>query len=142
MPRHCIYNSLCFVAGADRYRFVVTFFILTYLLNRPCVYCSALLLILFVSSCYWSDRCLLPNSLPHATDWLEPIGYGHSEEGSYLVHAVNETATALASAVVEDVKHRLALQHSEWTGVGAGWMRNWLGARQWRVPCVDVYVRL
>ncbi|SCO80420.1 uncharacterized protein FRV6_04633 [Fusarium oxysporum] len=37
--------------------FIFLFFICTYFLNRPCVYCSILLLILFLTSCNWSDRC-------------------------------------------------------------------------------------
>src|SRR5947207_54156 len=37
--------------------FIFLFFVCTYFLNRPCVYCSVLLVILFLSSCHWSDRC-------------------------------------------------------------------------------------
>lgn len=35
-----------------------TLLILTYIVNRPCIYCSFLLVILFASSCHWSEgRC-------------------------------------------------------------------------------------
>jgi hypothetical protein len=36
---------------------LTTLLILTYALNRPCIYCSLLLVILFASSCHWSGRC-------------------------------------------------------------------------------------
>jgi len=35
------------------------FVALTYILNRPCIYCSFLLIVLFASSCYWSDHCFI-----------------------------------------------------------------------------------
>jgi hypothetical protein len=31
--------------------------VLTWVLNKPCAYCSLLLVILFASSCHWSGRC-------------------------------------------------------------------------------------
>lgn len=69
-----------------------------------------------------------------------------SEEAvvSYLVHTINETATALAGAAVEAVKRKTLQSGSgtEWTGVGVDWVRRGLGAREWRVPCLDVVIRL
>ena len=156
--------------------FVVTFFILTYFLNRPCICtsnpvfsprlsigltflqdCSALLLILFVSSCSWRDQCLfdiysnwfetkhlaspLSSAFSNATDCSASNADGVVGEGSFLVTAINETASALAGAALEGMKRKMAYK-AEWTGIGLGWMRSFLGARQWRVPCVDVYVRL
>ncbi|KAL8856421.1 MAG: hypothetical protein Q9178_006991 [Gyalolechia marmorata] len=140
--------------------FVVTFFLLTYFLNRPCVYCSILLLILFISSCYWSDHCFfdihsnwfeprhisspIPNPLSQAHG--DPNNCTADENGtsSFLVNTVNETATTLATAAIEAVKRRVTVQNrsEEWTGVGVEWIRSWLGAREWRVPCLDVYIRL
>lgn len=29
-----------------------------------------------------------------------------------------------------------------WTGIGLNWLRNSVGRREWRLPCVDVNVRL
>lgn len=55
--------------------------------------------------------------------------------------AVNSTATALASAALEEAKKQLAIR-TEWTGIGVEWLRSLLGRREWRVPCVDVYIRL
>lgn len=55
--------------------------------------------------------------------------------------AVNNTATALAGAALEEAKKQLAMQ-TQWTGIGVEWLRSLLGRREWRVPCVDLYVRL
>ena len=146
--------------GATMYSFVVTFFFLTYYLNRPCVYCSILLLILFVSSCYWSDSCFFDLN----ADWFEPRhissvlsnpldatvshnvpavsgggvqGGGRSlgeEEVGFLVGVVNETVKAAGAAAVGGMRRN--------SGVGLEWIRSWLGGREWRVPCLDVNIRL
>ncbi|KAL8651587.1 MAG: hypothetical protein Q9210_003170 [Variospora velana] len=124
----------------------MSFFLLTYFLNRPCVYCSALLLILFISSCYWSDQCFfdihsnwfeprrissaIPNPLAQAEGASGDASFT-GEEASFLVQTVNETAAALASAAMEEIKRRAQIK-SEWTGVGMEWIRSWLGAREWR----------
>ena len=167
---------LCLISMLKLFvRFVVTFFLLTYFLNRPCICrsiyavgnrvknaetlpdCSALLLILFVSSCSWRDQCLfdiysnwfetkhlvspLSGAFFNATNCSASNVDAVVGDGSFLVAAVNETASALAGAALEEMKRRMVYK-AEWTGIGLGWMRSFLGARQWRLPCVDVYVRL
>ena len=57
------------------------------------------------------------------------------------VGALNNTAVALAGTALEEAKRRLAMR-TEWTGIGVEWLRSLLGRREWRVPCVDVYIRL
>ncbi|PSS09150.1 hypothetical protein M430DRAFT_37212 [Amorphotheca resinae ATCC 22711] len=134
--------------------FIFLFFICTYFLNRPCVYCSFLLLILFASSCHWSDHCFFDFS----SNWFEPrlqsAFTNHSssaaaaaaagprnhtlEQVEIYVGAVNNTAAALAGAATR----KLASSRAEWTGIGVEWLRSLLGKREWRLPCVDVNVRL
>lgn len=159
MHHHCGFRPR---SGIHRFRvnncirFVVSFFFLTYFLNRPCVYCSVLLLILFISSCYWSDHCFfdihsnwfeprhlsspIPNPLTQASD---RSGSATNTAGgaSFLATAINQTATALATAVAEEVGRKIDIR-PEWTGIGVEWIRSWLGAREWRIPCLDVYIRL
>lgn len=55
--------------------------------------------------------------------------------------AVNSTASALAAAALEEAKKQLAIR-AEWTGIGVEWLRSLLGRREWKIPCVDVNVRL
>lgn len=142
--KHRLYaNNVC--------SFVILFLFSTFALNRPCIYCSALLLILFASSCHWFDKCYVDlsrnwfqashtTSLPYppsqAVEWSRA-----SEDGSFLANAINETALIMGGAIVEEMKRRTMIR-PEWTGIGIGWMRSWLGTREWRLPCLDVYVRL
>jgi len=152
-------------------RFVISFFVLTYFLNRPCVYCSILLLILFASSCSWSDHCFFDIH----SNWFEPrhlssaftlpslstgestcsgssAAAGCSETGdesaaSFLLGAMNSTAAALAGAAFEEAKRRIQFSgqqvaNIEWTGIGLEWVRSLLGRREWTIPCVDVAIRL
>ncbi len=51
---------------------------------------------------------------------------------------LNTTATALAGAAAEQVSRARA----EWTGLGIEWLRSLLGRREWRIDCLDVYIRL
>ncbi|KAA8647473.1 hypothetical protein EYZ11_010410 [Aspergillus tanneri] len=151
--------------------FIVSFVTLTYVLHRPCIYCSALLLILFISSCHWSDRCFFDLR----GDWFSPrfttttnstaavADPIHSNSSmiapsetlaEYVFETVNATTKALARALVDEAQRRLALngtsssagvselRQEEWTGVGLQWLRSLLGRHEWTLPCVDVKVRL
>jgi hypothetical protein len=135
--------------------FIFLFFVCTYFLNRPCVYCSFLLLILFVTSCNWSDRCFFD----FASNWFLPRPVGNLLYGSLpsndavnlttpddlnttvsvaVAEMVNTTAGALASVVSD----RIMGAKTEWTGLGMEWLRSLLGKREWRIDCLDVYIRL
>ncbi|TVY82473.1 Uncharacterized protein LSUE1_G003624 [Lachnellula suecica] len=133
--------------------FIFSFFVCTYFLNRPCFYCSFLLLVLFASSCHWSDQCFFDFSNNwfeprHQSSALSPEAVNSSSASSnqtldqvaIYAGALNNTAAALASTALEEAKRRLA--RTEWTGVGVEWLRSLLGRREWRVPCIDVYIRL
>lgn len=128
---------------------------LTYLLHRPCIYCSALLIILFISSCHWSDRCFFD----FQRDWFSPrfvsnspgtnhsLAAGDEDESlvKYFLDTMNTTATALAEAAVEQARKRMDIAGrgtEEWTGIGLEWLRSLLGRHEWTVPCLDVKVRL
>ncbi|BCR94282.1 uncharacterized protein AKAW2_11328A [Aspergillus luchuensis] len=148
--------------------FIISFVTLTYILHRPCIYCSALLLILFISSCHWSDKCFFDlrgdwfSPRYSTTTTLDTTSSSSVNEtlASYVFETVNSTTKALAGAVVEEAQRRLALNgtlaaaassstgtvttsaHDEWTGIGLEWLRSLLGRREWTLPCVDVKVRL
>jgi hypothetical protein len=150
--------------------FILLFFICTYFLNRPCVYCSFLLLILFASSCHWSDHCFFDFSSPNgffmapspptyitavdaescaaaASEAGRAMGEGNStsvtkmvEEGMVYLSALNSTAAAKLINVAR--ARGMPLVRQEWTGIGLGWLRSLLGRREWRISCLDVTVRL
>ncbi|RTE79820.1 hypothetical protein BHE90_005657 [Fusarium euwallaceae] len=106
--------------------FIFLFFICTYFLNRPCVYCSILLLILFLTSCNWSDRCFFDFGsnwfLPRPTTAHIPDDDATETFNSTVFEMVNTTASAIARAASED----LAARRAEWTGLGIEWLRNLL----------------
>ncbi|PYI04222.1 hypothetical protein BO78DRAFT_399083 [Aspergillus sclerotiicarbonarius CBS 121057] len=137
--------------------FIISFVTLTYILHRPCIYCSALLLILFISSCHWSDKCFFDLR----GDWFSPRysttsttidPVNETTFASYVFETVNSTTKALAGAVLDEAQRRLNNNGSlsslspaaqdEWTGIGLEWLRSLLGRREWTLPCVDVKVRL
>jgi len=139
--------------------FILSFVTLTYILHRPCIYCSALLLILFISSCHWSDHCFFD----FRGDWFSPrftssrIPSGNSSGdpcfnneslAGYIMETMNSTSAALAGAAFEETKRRflnngsIEMKQEEWTGIGLEWLRSLLGRREWTLPCIDVKVRL
>ncbi|KAL4963360.1 uncharacterized protein BDV14DRAFT_176826 [Aspergillus stella-maris] len=163
--------------------FLISFVTLTYLLHRPCIYCSALLIILFASTCNWSDRCFLnlrsdwfaPRYSPYAAETTSNATfsgeYGQNASSSsllgveneslaeYVFETVNQTAKALAGAVVDETQKRLSFggvgvaegcpssmesgsAADELTGFGLEWLRSLVGRREWTLPCVDVKVRI
>lgn len=109
----------------------------TYFLNRPCIYCSFLLLILFASSCHWSGRCFIDFSTSTSradgravygyAEWFTPriyniretqpsdasgggagSGAGDGGVADFLGAAVNHTISALAGAAFEEARRRLS----------------------------------
>ncbi|KAL1837685.1 hypothetical protein VTJ49DRAFT_3511 [Mycothermus thermophilus] len=131
--------------------FIFLFFLCTYFLNRPCFYCSFLLLILFLTSCNWSDRCFLDLS----GNWFESNTSqqleGHKgQNASGGTEDLNATASAVAiemlnataGALATAAKNHLTQTTSEWTGLGLEWLRSLLGRREWRIDCLDVNIRL
>jgi hypothetical protein len=54
---------------------------------------------------------------------------------------VNETALALGSAALQEIKRR-ATPDAEWTNTGIGWIRSALNAKEWTIPCLDIKLRL
>ena len=95
------------------------------------VYCSLLMLTLFTSSCYWSDRCFLDSNNGH---WFEP---------RILTTATAAFNTAAGSITSSAVSNATASETAAvWTGIGLDWLRSLVGRREWRLPCVDVLVRL
>jgi len=141
--------------------FILIFFACTYFLNRPCVYCSILLIILFASSCQWSDHCFFDFSSnwfeARSSSSLSPAEWDYSRSNSTLTNssmnnqtveqalmfagALNNTASTLGGVAFQELQRRLP-GRMEWTGIGLGWLRSLLGQREWVLPCVDINVRL
>lgn len=65
-------------------------------------------------------------------------GSGSDVFNATLVDVANSTAKALAGAAADAV----AARRAEWTGLGMEWLRSLLGRREWRINCMDLYIRL
>ncbi|KAL8301099.1 hypothetical protein RB593_000078 [Gaeumannomyces tritici] len=136
--------------------FIFLFFVCTYFLNRPCGYCSFLLLILFMTSCNWSDRCFFdfstnwfqsrpssalvapPPEAANASSALSACRDDLCAAGAVAAELLNTTAVSLAGAAADHA----AKARAEWTGLGMEWLRSLLGRREWRIDCLDVNIRL
>ena len=145
------------------------FLLLTYFLNRPCIYCSLLLVILFASSCHWSGRCFVDFGHVPTEDgivgsyvtWFWPRIYsqaiknsGSPEVGNttvvgFLGEIANSTIAALANAAIDGTKQKFVrssagvekiMPYS--AGIGIQWLRRLLGRYEWTLPCVGVNIRL
>ncbi|EXJ91462.1 hypothetical protein A1O3_00010 [Capronia epimyces CBS 606.96] len=96
---------------------LILLLVLTYVLNRPCIYCSFLLIILFASSCHWSNRCFVDLSqhgeeTTSIASWFIPRLYtasdnigierqanGTSEVADFLVDVTRSTVYGIAHAL-------------------------------------------
>ncbi|RPB26307.1 hypothetical protein L211DRAFT_835666 [Terfezia boudieri ATCC MYA-4762] len=124
---------LLFIPTSASPAFIVMFLISTYFFHRPCVYCSLLMLTLFTSSCYWSDRCFLDSNNGH---WFEPRIL------TTATAAFNTAAGSISSHAGDSALGNATDTMGVWTGIGLDWLRSLVGRREWRLPCVDVNVRL
>lgn len=109
---------------------LTTLLIITYILNKPCPYCSLLLVILFASSCHWSGRCFWAspfdfasaadvsgsgeNSIPWQWEYLpyfiprlyttpaETVANGNATESmaSFLMEVANNTISSFAGSAL------------------------------------------
>lgn len=134
--------------------YVALFLTATYALQRPCVYCSILLFVLVFSlfdfHADWFEPRWHPASLTISetatsllsgnTTFTEALG----ETASIAISAINGTGGSLASAALECARKRVSggSASSSASGSGFEWLRSLLEKRQFRIPCVDVLVRL
>lgn len=59
-----------------------------------------------------------------------------------FAQAANKTAQALAKAAVEEVRTKIIGEGAANSSGGFEWVRGLMGRKEWRVPCLDVLVRL
>ncbi|KAK8212745.1 hypothetical protein IWZ01DRAFT_278013 [Phyllosticta capitalensis] len=131
--------------------YLVLFISATYFLNRPCVYCSLLLAILVIALFDFNTSWFEPNtrynpepsrnasSAPSNTTFMTDLAM---ETVSLAASATNETAGALVSAAM-DMFSRSKRAPDAQVSAGAAELSKGLFARkEWKVPCMDVIVRL
>ncbi|KAL0260421.1 hypothetical protein SLS55_004108 [Diplodia seriata] len=139
--------------------YLVLFISATYFLNRPCVYCSLLLAILVIALFDFNTSWFEPNGRYHpdadavsaANDSYVPPSNASMaldvamETVSLLAGTVNNTAGALVSAAMDGIKRKRgtpdAAAHVA-AGASADWGKGLFARKEWKVPCMDVIVRL
>lgn len=135
--------------------YIFLFLTATYILQRPCVYCSILLFVLIFSlfdfNANWFEPRWQPaNSITQtATSLLRgnaTLAEALEETASIALSALNGTGGSLVSMGLESARKRFAGEQqvlsAPTAASGFDWLRNILEKRQFRIPCVDVLVRL
>ena len=134
--------------------YVLVFLTGTYVLQRPCVYCSILLFVLVFSlfdfHADWFEPRWQP-STDRITETASSLLSGNStvtellgETAGFAISAINGTGGSLASAALEGLKRKGPDTNAsaQLSGSGFYWLRSVLEKKQFRIPCVDVIVRL
>lgn len=131
---------------------------LTYLLNRPCLYCSLLLIILFSTSCHWSKTCLIDFSyvpvseggsgyatwfLPRIETVNERQHNSTNETLSYIASALADTTIAGFTEAAARIKGRDVFVHAS-PGYIASMFSTLkdLFRRDWVIPCIGTRLAL
>ncbi|KAI9711213.1 MAG: hypothetical protein M1820_002200 [Bogoriella megaspora] len=138
--------------------YLLLFITATYFLNRPCVYCSLLLAILVLSLFDFRADWFEPrSSFPHSPFSPAPKSSNNNSSDAsasnmnsssvetigVVAEAVVETASGLLAAAAEGVRRKVVGEsQSGVVGVGVEGLRTVFGKREWRVPCLDILVRL
>ncbi|KAF2118655.1 hypothetical protein BDV96DRAFT_568287 [Lophiotrema nucula] len=119
--------------------YLVLFISATYFLNRPCIYCSFLLAVLVIAlldfHAPWFENALPTTEPLTARDTL-------IETASIMTSAANNTAQALIKAAADGLKAKTTGSPGSGTGQSYEWMKGLLGKKEWRVPCLDVLIRI
>ncbi|KAF2688695.1 hypothetical protein K458DRAFT_359575 [Lentithecium fluviatile CBS 122367] len=125
--------------------YLVLFITATYFLNRPCVYCSLLLFILVVAlfdfQTPWFEAPLSSETAELALNGTTPFRDTIFETAGVFVQAANNTAQALIKSAVDGTREKGAASEVS-NGQNYEWMKGLVGKKEWRIPCLDVLVRI
>ncbi|KAK7514887.1 uncharacterized protein IWZ02DRAFT_171074 [Phyllosticta citriasiana] len=131
--------------------YLVLFISATYFLNRPCVYCSLLLAILVIALFDFNTSWFEPNTRYHPEPTKNATSESTSnatfmtdlamETVSLAASATNETAGALVSAAM-DMFSRKRTPDAQVSAGAADWSKGLFARKEWKVPCMDVIIRL
>ncbi|KAK4631142.1 hypothetical protein CLAFUW4_03298 [Fulvia fulva] len=143
--------------------YILLFLSANYVLQRPCVYCSILLFVLVFSLFDFSADIFEPrwneNAFTTMSKTATSVLGGNAtfteavlETASLALSAVNGTGGSIASATIDGLRQRLmaeaapvvsATASSTMNGTnGFVWLRTLTDKFQFRIPCLDVVVRL
>ncbi|KAF2811701.1 uncharacterized protein BDZ99DRAFT_487334 [Mytilinidion resinicola] len=127
--------------------YLVLFVSATYFLNRPCVYCSLLLAILVVSlfdfhTAWFEPQLPAEDASSDPRNTTMPLRDPLVETASILASAVNSTATTVIKAAADTLRKKAPPVPQISGGAGFEWAKGLVGKKEWRIPCLDVLVRI
>lgn len=64
------------------------------------------------------------------------------ETAGVFAQAVNNTAQSLIKSTVEGIREKGAGASEASNGVNYEWVKGLVGKKEWRIPCLDVLVRI
>lgn len=122
--------------------YLVLFISATYFLNRPCVYCSLLLAILVVAlfdfNTPWFELPLTTETTEVAMNGTMPF----SQTASIVASAANNTAQTLMKATLDGLREKTSSFPQVSGSSSYEWVKGLLGKKEWRIPHLDVLVRI
>ena len=125
--------------------YLVLFISATYFLNRPCVYCSLLLFILVVAlfdfHTPWFEAPL-SETTELALNGTTPFRDTIFETAGVFAQAANQTVQALMKKAAEGIRERMEDATDGDSGANYEWVKGLVGKKEWRVPCLDVLIRV
>lgn len=126
--------------------YLVLFISATYFLNRPCVYCSLLLFILVVAlfdfSTPWFEAPLASETAELALNGTTPFRDSIFETAGVFVQAANKTAQSLVRSAIDGIREKGVEAPEISNGANYEWVKGLVGKKEWRIPCLDVLVRI
>ncbi|KAF2734160.1 hypothetical protein EJ04DRAFT_512664 [Polyplosphaeria fusca] len=125
--------------------YLILFLSATYFLNRPCVYCSFLLLILVIAlfdfQSAWFETPLPNDTSSTPLNGTSPFRDNIFETASVMASAVTNTAQALVKAAVDGLTEKAVVSTQAENAQVYEWTKGLVGKKEWRIPCLDVLVR-
>ena len=64
------------------------------------------------------------------------------ETASIIASAVNSTAETITKAAVDGIRRKALSVSQANGGTGFEWAKGLIGKKEWRIPCLDVLVRI
>lgn len=127
--------------------YLLLFLTATYFLNRPCVYCSLLLVVLvialfdFRSDWFASPVALAPPQPDTATTDPSAIRDAVVGGATMLATSLNSTAAAFADAAAAQISQRTSAR-SSWASLPWEWAKGIIAKGELRIDCLNTVIRL
>ncbi|KEQ98850.1 hypothetical protein AUEXF2481DRAFT_36161 [Aureobasidium subglaciale EXF-2481] len=128
--------------------YLVLFISAMYYLNRPCVYCSLLLTVLVISvydfNTNWFEPQPESSSSSSSSSSSHPGNLAATALGDNIAvatSAIQSAAASIAQSVADGLTKKTGLDVQSQISV-AEWLKELFNKKEWRIPCIDVAVRL